>query len=66
MPRMSGIDVLDRLRSDPQLQTVPVVILTVEKCPALMRWVAALHVKDYLLKPARPSEMKRRVASYLS
>ena len=66
MPRMSGIDVLERLRSDSQLQTVPVVILTVEKCPDLMRRVAALRVKDYLLKPARPSEIKRRVASYLT
>ncbi|MDP6698553.1 MAG: response regulator [Candidatus Latescibacteria bacterium] len=66
MPRMGGIDVLERLRSDPQLQTVPVVILTVEKRPDLMRRVAALRVKDYLLKPARPSEIKKRVAAYLS
>jgi CheY-like chemotaxis protein len=58
--------VLERLRSDPQLQTVPVVILTVEKRPDLMRRVAALRVKDYLLKPARPSEIKKRVAAYLS
>ena len=52
---------LERLRGDLQLQTVPV-----EKYPDLMRRVAALRVKDYLLKPARPSEIKRRVTAYLS
>ena len=61
IPRMNGIDVLERLRGDLQLQTVPV-----EKYPDLMRRVAALRVKDYLLKPARPSEIKRRVTAYLS
>ena len=66
IPCMNGIDVLERLRGDLQLQTVPVVIVTVEKYPDLMRRVAALRVKDYLLKPARPSEIKRRVTAYLS
>ena len=66
MPRMGGIDVLKQVRSDPQLEAVPVVVLTVEKDPDLMRRVAALRVKDYLIKPAKPSEIKKRVATYLS
>lgn len=66
MPRMGGVDVLETLRSDPKMKAVPVVILTVEKNPELMRRVVALQVKDYLIKPAKPSEIKKRVAAYLS
>ena len=66
MHRMSGIHVLKKLRSNMQLEAVPVVVLAVEKRLYLMCRVAALSVEDHRLKPARRSQIQRSVAAHLS
>jgi CheY-like chemotaxis protein len=51
MPKVSGIQVLERIKSDPDIKSIPVVILTssqedpdVEKC-------YALGANSYIVKP---------------
>jgi CheY-like chemotaxis protein len=51
MPKISGLQVLDKIKSDPNLKSVPVVILTssnenpdIEKC-------YALGANSYIVKP---------------
>ena len=48
MPNLSGWDVLSRLKSDPQLAGIPVVMVTIEADQSLG---CALGAVDYLLKP---------------
>ena len=48
MPNLSGWDVLSRLKSDPQLADIPVVMVTIEADQSLG---CALGAVDYLLKP---------------
>jgi len=48
MPHMNGWEVLSLLKSDPELSTIPVVIVTIEDDQALG---VALGAVDYLLKP---------------
>jgi signal transduction histidine kinase/DNA-binding response OmpR family regulator len=48
MPEMNGWEVLTRLKSDPDLADIPVVMVTIEDDRALS---CALGAVDYLLKP---------------
>jgi signal transduction histidine kinase/DNA-binding response OmpR family regulator len=48
MPKMDGWEVLSRLKSDPELADIPVVMVTIDEDRALS---CALGAVDYLLKP---------------
>ena len=48
MPTMNGWEVLSRLKSDPDLDSIPVVMVTIEDDKALG---SALGAVDYLVKP---------------
>jgi len=51
MPVMSGIELLRRMRADPTLQAIPVLMITAEaKMDNIMEAVQA-GVSDYLVKP---------------
>jgi CheY-like chemotaxis protein len=67
MPKMSGIDMLTKLRSDPKYKSVPVIVLTnlTQKEEAVK--VQSLEVKEYLVKANfTPSEVVAKVKQYLS
>jgi len=53
MPRMDGIGVLRTMRSDPRLQTIPVVILTSSKEERDLVESYKLGVNAYVVKPVR-------------
>jgi CheY-like chemotaxis protein len=66
LPEMSGLDVLERLRSVPDTAAIPVVVLTNFSEPELIERSRSLGVKDYLIKahttPARLSKETGRWA----
>lgn len=67
MPKMSGIDMLTKLRSDPKYKEVPVIVLTnlTQKEEAVK--VQSLDVKEYLVKANfTPSEVVAKVKQYLA
>ena len=61
MPRMSGHEVLDRVRSDPELNETPVVLLTAMSGEHDVLRGFELGADDYLLKPFSPTELVARV-----
>lgn len=61
MPGMSGEELLKRIRSQPELQTVPVVILTGQGDDALRVQMLESGAQDYLTKPVDPAELRARV-----
>ncbi len=63
MPGISGFEVLEHMKADPQLQTLPVVIVSalneldsVEKC-------IELGADDYLVKPINAKLLKARISN---
>lgn len=67
MPKLSGIDLLTKLRSDPKHANTPVIVLTnlTQKEEALK--VQNLNVKEYLVKANfTPSEVVAKVKQYLA
>ena len=53
LPKISGIDVLKRIKLDEQLKTVPVVILTSSSHQQDMVQAYANHVNSYIIKPVK-------------
>ena len=52
MPRMNGLEFLERIRADGQ--TVPVVMLTTEGQPELIGRARTLGAKGWIVKPFKP------------
>lgn len=65
MPKLSGIELIKRLRGDQKHEHIPVIILTTRK--ELQDKVAVLSTgaSDYLEKPIAPAELIARVNSVL-
>lgn len=65
LPSMSGSDVLDAIRRDPDLYDLPVLMLTARRGAgdeAIARFAGA---SDYLRKPFEPEELLYRVSRLL-
>jgi CheY-like chemotaxis protein len=51
LPKVDGMEVLTRIKSDPKLSAIPVVILTTSKAESDMVKAYAAHANSYLVKP---------------
>ena len=66
MPRMNGYEVLERMRSTPELANLPVIVITAKHDPeGVLREVDAGAV-DHIAKPFLPSELEEAVARALT
>jgi DNA-binding response OmpR family regulator len=66
MPGMSGYDVLERLKSDPHLKHIPVIMISaVDDIDSVVRCIE-MGAEDYLFKPFNPVLLKARVSAVLS
>jgi phosphoserine phosphatase RsbU/P len=65
MPRMGGLQVLERMKADTTLRHIPVIMLaTPEEMPQLEQ-ALDLGAEDYLLTPFSPTLLKARLNSEL-
>jgi CheY-like chemotaxis protein len=64
LPGLSGIEVLEELRSDPQLGAVPVVVITAWSHAEGEAWTAGAD--RVVLKPFDPDSLSGAVAELLS
>jgi len=61
MPGMTGIDVLRTIRSDPALQSLPVIMITAEaKVEQIMEGVQ-VGASDYLVKPFSTQTLQEKL-----
>lgn len=61
MPIMDGVEMLTKLKSDPDLKSIPVVMLTAESGRDNVLKIAKLGVRDYLIKPFKEEIIVERV-----
>jgi two-component system phosphate regulon response regulator PhoB len=65
LPGVSGYDVLERLRSEPNTRDVPVIMLTARREEEDRIRGLSLGADDYVTKPFSPQELVLRVAAIL-
>jgi two-component system, cell cycle response regulator len=61
MPVMDGVEMLTKLKADPELRAIPVVMLTAESGRENVLRIAKLGVRDYLIKPFKEELIVERV-----
>jgi CheY-like chemotaxis protein len=67
MPRVSGLEVLERMRGDPRFRTIPVVILTSSEEDPDVKKAYELGANSYIVKPIdfeRFAEIARQIGAY--
>jgi CheY-like chemotaxis protein len=62
LPKVDGRDVLAALKGDPELQRIPVVVLTTSGAAEDIKRAYDLHANCYIRKPAAASEYMDAVA----
>jgi len=65
MPEISGTELLQQMRGHPQLQTVPVIILTASRDRVTKLQVLDLGVADFLGKPLDEAELSTRLRNVI-
>ena len=61
MPVMDGVTMLTKLKEDPALKAIPVIMLTAESGRDNVIHIARLGVRDYLVKPFREEQLIDKV-----
>lgn len=62
MPVMDGVTMLTKLREDPALKAIPVVMLTAESGRENVAHLARLGVRDYLVKPFKEEQLIEKIS----
>ena len=62
MPELSGLDVLQRIRSDARFKDLPCIILTAAGQEAQHRRAMELGASEFLTKPFSPKKLYARTA----
>lgn len=57
MPVMNGIEMLEKLKSVPEFQDIPVIMLTAESGKENVMRIVKMGVKDYLVKPFKDVQL---------
>lgn len=60
MPVMDGIEMLQKIKADPGLKFIPVIMLTAESAKDCVMQILKLGVKDYVVKPFRGEQLIER------
>ncbi|MGB1250884.1 MAG: response regulator [Candidatus Promineifilaceae bacterium] len=66
MPEMDGIEVCRQMRSQPGLDSVPIMMFTARSHDADREEALQAGASDYIVKPTRPKELLERVQDVLS
>jgi len=66
MPVMDGVTMLTKLKADPDLRKIPVIMLTAECGPENILHIERLGVRDYLAKPFKGNELIEKAGRIVS
>ena len=61
MPVMDGVEMLTKLKSDPALKAIPVIMLTAEGGKDNVLKIAKIGVRDYIVKPFKEDLLVQKV-----
>jgi two-component system, chemotaxis family, chemotaxis protein CheY len=59
MPRMNGLQLIEKMKSLPHLANIPIVVISTDGSQERLKELEAKGVRGYLHKPFRPEELKK-------
>ena len=65
MPKVSGLDLLETIKSNPESQNIPVIIISSSKNPEKIERALKLGALDIINKPIDSTELHEKVFSVL-
>jgi DNA-binding response OmpR family regulator len=65
MPVMTGMEMLEKLKAEPDTKNIPVIMLTAESGKSNVTKAVMMGVKDYIVKPFKGDELIERVNKIL-
>ena len=66
MPEMTGLEMVQQMKQDGLMKTVPVVIISTERSLTRIAELQAAGVRDYMNKPFTPENIKSAVDKTLA
>ena len=65
MPVMDGVTMLSKLKSDPDLKGIPVIMLTAEHGQVNVANIVGLGVHDYIVKPFKDQQIVEKAMTVI-
>ncbi len=65
MPEMSGLEMLEQMRENPELKDIPVIMVTAVCEPQKIEAASSLGVTDYITKPFDFSDLMEKITQVL-
>jgi len=66
MPKMSGLDLLQKIRSDEKLKHTPFLMVTAESEQSQVIQVVKAGVSNFVVKPFKPDTLKDKITKIFS
>jgi DNA-binding response OmpR family regulator len=66
MPVMNGVEMLGKLKGQPDLKDIPVIMLTAESGKDNVMQIVKMGVRDYMVKPFKGEQLIERVMKILT
>lgn len=66
MPKIDGMEVLERVRKNPLLNELPIIMLTSLKGEGIIREAKEVGANDYIVKPFNQIDLLNRVKRVIS
>jgi len=66
MPKIDGMEVLERVRKNPLLNELPIIMLTSLKGEGIIREAKEVGANDYIVKPFSQIDLLNRVKRVIS
>ena len=61
LPEMTGLELVERIRGNPRLLSLPVVVLSADPDPSTPARALGLGANAYFAKPFSPSAMRKKL-----
>lgn len=65
MPELNGIQVCEKLKSDPETKDIPIVMVTTKGEPEMVEQAFKAGCDDYITKPLDKMELLSKVNTYI-
>lgn len=65
MPVMTGIEMLEKLKAEKELKSIPVIMLTAESGKENVMKIVKMGVRDYVVKPFKGDQLIERAKGIL-